>query len=911
MLVCPFCRIALSPNDPVCPRDGYEGEEAPWVPVPKALHKRFSIIEPFAHGDTGSLYLADEPETGRRGLLKVLSGADTGHQAERQRLRRELVKQATIHCDQLAAPMATGETDGTLWLFREWVDGVSLAVKLSRDGTLAQPEAMAITAQVATALDQLHRGGLLHRDVKPGHIILQPQPSGLPRVVVIDAGLAKSHEIDGRTVMGTPEYVAPEQLQGKLVSFRSDLYALGCVLHELLTGHPPFVDDDPAAVLRSHVDSEPPPAPSGLPSGLSSLAHSLLARDPQDRPFSAQKLRRALDPFLPDGTPSVKQPTATFAKPPQGARGDAKKKEGGGTLPPPHSVRPSRIPPPPGGRPSSAPPPRSASAPPINDATQPVDIDHIVGVSTLNQSSAPPPTPDDAKTSADSTQQVQIEQVLEVAKMVSKPPPAPEDALTGGVADSDDEDDDDGAPISAEHTQQLKLEQVLAVSALARSKPPTGAADSKPPPSKSPSSAPRAFSAIADTEPAPATPPEGPAPVVVGDPTADESSGVEVEVEADSQPVAQYQPGEPATEQDLADDDLYDDEEGNELPTVVAPHNGVQGSPASDAPASPAANESTDHALTVPRDSAAAVAQAARMSDPQHWPPADGDRRKLGVYLAAAAALLFLIWGAAAMFGDDDPDGTVEQDEAALAAAAQPAPAAPNKEPKAPPKADKKPDALAAITPTVTQLDTEADKPAEQPQEAKTEVAPEPEPEEEQAAPAEEEQAAPVEEAEEEAAEEEEAEPAPRAKRSKKRSRRERRRAKRQRERRARRKKAKASSNNREAWAQAREEARKAWNARDFRRAAASYQKAARANPRHAGTWAGLGAAKLKIGDARGAVTAYKKAVRLRPRTSGFHAALAKAYKQSGDRRKAKASYEQALKLDPKNKAARNGLRSL
>ena len=157
--------------------------------MPPALRQRFQVLEPFAHGDTGSLYIADEPETGRRGLLKILAPVDKEQLGERQRLRRELVKQATLVRTHLVVPLASGETDGTTWLFREWLDGVALEVRLSREGALQQTEALAIAAQIASALDELHRGGLLHRDVKPGHIFLQPTPHGIPRALLLDAGL--------------------------------------------------------------------------------------------------------------------------------------------------------------------------------------------------------------------------------------------------------------------------------------------------------------------------------------------------------------------------------------------------------------------------------------------------------------------------------------------------------------------------------------------------------------------------------------------------------------------------------------------------------------------------------------------------------------------------------------------------
>src|SRR6478672_7621274 len=189
MLLCPLCRIVLAANESVCPRDGQTGREASPLAVVPGLSKRFHFVQPFAHGNSGTLYLADEPETGRRGLLKVLPTAPRNLQAERQRLRRELVKQGSLESAYVLAPFATGETEGQLWIFREWLEGVSLRVRLARQGALPQAQALSIAAQLAVALDELHRAGLLHRDLKPGHILLDAQADGLTAVRIIDTGL--------------------------------------------------------------------------------------------------------------------------------------------------------------------------------------------------------------------------------------------------------------------------------------------------------------------------------------------------------------------------------------------------------------------------------------------------------------------------------------------------------------------------------------------------------------------------------------------------------------------------------------------------------------------------------------------------------------------------------------------------
>ncbi|MBZ0118351.1 MAG: serine/threonine protein kinase, partial [Sandaracinaceae bacterium] len=314
MLVCPLCRLALGPTETACPRDGQQGVQARQVDVPAGIRARFAIVEPLAQGQSGDLFIADDQQTGRRGVLKLLLLPESVTPAERNRLKRELVKQATLAHPVLCLPLATGDANGVAWIFRELRDGVSLRVRLARSGALPPSEALAVAAQLASALDELHRSGLLHRDIKPGHVLLEPQPSGLPRVSLIDAGIAA--RIDAGAVFdlqGTAEYVSPEQAQGKLVSFRSDLYALGCLLHEMLSGQPPFTGDV-KSVLEAHVSSLPPASSATVPTGVTTLLAQLLAKEPRDRPFSAQQVRRALEPFLPEDAGTRREATQAFEK---------------------------------------------------------------------------------------------------------------------------------------------------------------------------------------------------------------------------------------------------------------------------------------------------------------------------------------------------------------------------------------------------------------------------------------------------------------------------------------------------------------------------------------------------------------------------------------------------------------------
>jgi|GEM_PF-1174632 len=409
MLVCPLCRIVLSADQPSCPRDGTAGVEQAFETISAELGERFTVVEMFARGETGTLFLADEPQTGRRGLLKVLHPVGSTHAAERQRVKRELVKQATLNNANLTLPQATGETGSATWLFREWVEGVTLRVRLARTGALPMPEALAIAAQLATALDELHRAGLLHRDLKPGHIVLQPLPNGLSRVLVIDSGIA-AHVSSSQVfdVLGTAAYISPEQATGKLVSFRSDLYSLGCVLFEMLAGKPPFSGDD-AALLEAHATRPVPALPVQLPTGVQSLLQSLLAKEPRERPFSAQQVRRALEPFLPEATSSTREATMAFDQATGAAAAIDAVRAGvaarcSGTLRPPSGTFPGVSP--------------SASTPPSNGISvtppQKPKFSTMIGMPAVvppGASRPPPPPPPSAG--------------AQELRMASKPPPPP------------------------------------------------------------------------------------------------------------------------------------------------------------------------------------------------------------------------------------------------------------------------------------------------------------------------------------------------------------------------------------------------------------------------------------------------------------------------------------------------------
>jgi eukaryotic-like serine/threonine-protein kinase len=864
-LVCPLCRIALPTTDDVCPRDGRVGVAADWLVVPPTLAQRFRVLEPFAHGDTGSMYLADEPETARRGLLKILTPAAKEQLTDRQRLRRELVKQALLQRSNLIVPLASGDADGTTWVFREWLDGVSLEVRLSREGALQQTEALAIAAQVATALDELHRGGLLHRDVKPGHVFLQPTQHGVPRAYLLDAGLAVALQTrSGTRLQGTPGYLAPEQITGNLVSFRSDLYSLGCVLYRMLTGCPAFAGDTREDILAAQRRGELPPIPATLPNGIAALLQSILAKDPQDRPFSAQKLRRTLEPFLPDGALMEKQPTSTFETVPEPRPSAAPQASGTLRPPPPPSTRPA----PTGGtlRPPLTPP--RAKAP--QDRTQQIDLEHLIEVEEVAQgaSSAKRPT--------------------------SVPPPMPAHASQPPSRKPQP---------PSEKTQPIRLDQILAVAAARKSEQPPRAPEPEPPRAPEPEPAvvvdeAPLFTASEPTE-------EASEPSLADDEQYDEDATTELPTslrdEIERERAAETSAAETSAARTAAT-------------TAKATLMGIGGDPLEQPlpmtalAADTAGKSERDHpteriarSAEDTSDPSLAVTGSVSASTLLGGLAGRGDSRRLLMYASAALVGLGVLGvGASALMSDDEP-------RVAAVAPPPPPPSPASAEPASEVVAQAQPprpviEPLAVATPAKSDEPpaTTTSEQAATPAASRGDVAAEP------SASARESDSAQLEERADT--------------REDKLAAREARRREREARREARAAKtapvatpvvADKGGDKAAQFAEAREQARSHYAAKRYKEAAAAYERASKLDPNHPGTYAGLGAARLQTNDAKGALTAYQRAVQLSPDTSGFHAALGRAYLANGDKAKAVSAYKRALQLDPKNEAAKSALRQL
>jgi serine/threonine protein kinase len=231
--------------------------------------------------------------------LKLIAPEFSGDEGFRRRFERESQTAAMIRHPHVITIFQAGEQDGSLYITMEYVEGSDLRQMISSAGRLDPGIAASIVSQVGSALDAAHRTGLVHRDVKPANILVLME-DGEPRAFLTDFGLTKAvSSQSGMTatgiVVGTVDYMAPEQVSGGQLDHRTDIYALGCVLYEALTGEVPYPRDTPMAKLYAHTHTPPPSAAShvpDLPLELDLVVYKAMAKSPEKRYRSAGELGR-------------------------------------------------------------------------------------------------------------------------------------------------------------------------------------------------------------------------------------------------------------------------------------------------------------------------------------------------------------------------------------------------------------------------------------------------------------------------------------------------------------------------------------------------------------------------------------------------------------------------------------------
>jgi hypothetical protein len=259
----------------------------------------YRVEELAGRGGMGVVYRATQLALDRQVALKLIAPEFADDALFRQRFKRESRLAASIDHPNVIPVHEAGETNGSLFISMRWVEGTDLGTLIRRGGGLEPERATAIVAQVASALDAAHAHGLVHRDVKPANVLVAAGP--FEHVYLTDFGLVKRLQASAELtrsgqLLGTIDYVAPEQVRRTGGDARADVYSLGCVLLHCLTGRVPFESDDEIATIYAHLNARPP-APSELVpelgSGLDEVVARAMAKEPEQRYQSAGELGRA------------------------------------------------------------------------------------------------------------------------------------------------------------------------------------------------------------------------------------------------------------------------------------------------------------------------------------------------------------------------------------------------------------------------------------------------------------------------------------------------------------------------------------------------------------------------------------------------------------------------------------------
>ncbi|MEW5740290.1 MAG: protein kinase [Myxococcota bacterium] len=298
--------------------------------VGQIIDKRYRILGRLAAGGMGEVYRAEHVELGKQLAVKVMLPELSEDPDFVGRFKREAIAASRIGQHNIVDISDFGRTeDGRFYFVMEYIDGLTLSKTVKREGAFPPQRVVHVGLQVARALAAAHAQRIIHRDLKPENIMLVQRPGQPDFVKVLDFGIAKVTSTTGTagytaigTVVGTPQYMSPEQAAGTPVDARSDVYALGLILHELVNGKPTFTGDTAPALMAMQLKHEPPPLrpPQGatLPRDLERLIFHMLKKAPEERPASMEAVAHALESIAAFPTPTAR--TAPIAAPAPAAK---------------------------------------------------------------------------------------------------------------------------------------------------------------------------------------------------------------------------------------------------------------------------------------------------------------------------------------------------------------------------------------------------------------------------------------------------------------------------------------------------------------------------------------------------------------------------------------------------------------
>lgn len=304
---CPHCGKTYTSNTRICPDDGSVIEHASAVTsqVGAVLDGKYRLDSFLSQGGMGAVYKATHVMLGKTIAVKLINPELVTSSDIVRRFQREARAATALNHPNIVSVYDLGQTaDGTLYIAMEYVDGPSLKDVIERGHGVAPARAINLLRQVAAALSRAHRAGIIHRDLKPHNIMLSKSDDGRELVKLVDFGIAKTFDEKTKLTstgfpIGTPHYMPPEQASGGEVDARSDLYSVGIILYEMLTGVVPFDDTSTPAILIKQVKEVPTPpsvrTPGVIPPALDEIALRLLQKNPADRFQTAEELGAALD----------------------------------------------------------------------------------------------------------------------------------------------------------------------------------------------------------------------------------------------------------------------------------------------------------------------------------------------------------------------------------------------------------------------------------------------------------------------------------------------------------------------------------------------------------------------------------------------------------------------------------------
>ncbi|MBD7958454.1 serine/threonine protein kinase [Microbacterium sp. Sa4CUA7] len=254
---------------------------------------RYELDSRIAIGGMGEVWEATDHVIGRTVAIKILKDEYMGDPGFLERFRAEARHAALVNHEGIASVFDYGEENGSAFLVMELVPGEALSTILEREGSLSPDKTLDIVAQTSLALQAAHAAGLVHRDIKPGNLLITPDG----RVKITDFGIARIADQVPLTatgqVMGTVQYLSPEQASGHAASPATDVYSLGIVAYECLAGKRPFTGESQVAIAMAQINEQPPPLPASVPVPVQNLVMAMIAKKPEDRPATASAVARA------------------------------------------------------------------------------------------------------------------------------------------------------------------------------------------------------------------------------------------------------------------------------------------------------------------------------------------------------------------------------------------------------------------------------------------------------------------------------------------------------------------------------------------------------------------------------------------------------------------------------------------